>query len=647
MRTTLGPRGMDKLCVELGVRALPPFRTSRPPPRLSTHRTKPLAPPAPTTNAHFPNPPRIHDGNKTTISNDGAKILQLLDIVHPAAKTLVDIARAQDMEIGDGTTTVTLLAAELLRLAKPFVEDGVHPQVIIRAYRKAGALAAARLKEISVGVAEGDKAARRSLLEKCASTALNSKLIAQYQGFFSPMIVDAIESLDGGLDVSMIGVKKVAGGSVTESFLVKGVSFKRTFSYAGFEQQPKVFVKPRILSLNVELELKSERENAEIRIEDPKMYQAMVNAEWDIIYEKLKLCVDTGANIVLSRLPIGDLATQYFADRGVFCAGRVHKDDLERCARATGARVQSTVYGLTPEVLGGCENFEERAVGAERYNIFTGCPGATTATFVLRGGAEQFIDESERSIHDSIMIVKNCLKGMRVVAGGGATELEISRCVKDAARGIAGKEGLVMLAYAKALELIPRQLADNAGFDATDILNRLRQKHADPHKGKWWGVDMEAEGICDTYESAVWEPVSSKVNSFSSAMEAACMVLSVDETVRNPSSQQPEGGGGGRGGRPGGGMAGGKKMSQALGGGGMQSLFKGKGVRMSEFARVWTHRSQTVVFISPPSLFSPLSFLPCLCSCDTHLLSFLSLSPFSPLLLLLQCKARVANNHWD
>ncbi len=204
-----------------------------------------------------------------------------------------------------------------------------------------------------------------------------------------------------------------------------------------------------------------------------------------------------------------------------------------------------------------------------------------------------------------------------------------------------------MLAYAKALELIPRQLADNAGFDATDILNRLRQKHADPHKGKWWGVDMEAEGICDTYESAVWEPVSSKVNSFSSAMEAACMVLSVDETVRNPSSQQPEGGGGGRGGRPGGGMAGGKKMSQALGGGGMQSLFKGKGVRMSEFARVWTHRSQTVVFISPPSLFSPLSFLPCLCSCDTHLLSFLSLSPFSPLLLLLQCKARVANNHWD
>jgi T-complex protein 1 subunit eta len=400
--------------------------------------------------------------------------------VHPAAKTLVDIARAQDAEIGDGTTTVTLLAAELLRLAKTFVEDGVHPQVIIRGYRRAGALAVARLHEIAVGVTAGDAPARRRLLEKCASTALNSKLIAQYQGFFAPMIVDAIEALDAGLDVSMIGVKKVPGGSVTESFLVKGVAFKRTFSYAGFEQQPKRFAAPKILSLNVELELKSEKENAEIRIDSPEAYQAIVDAEWTIIYDKLALCVATGANIVLSRLPIGDLATQYFADRGVFCAGRVHKDDLERASRATGARVQTTVYGITPDCLGSCEGFEEKQVGAERYNLFTGCPQATTATFVLRGGAEQFIDETERSIHDSIMIVKNCVRSMKVVAGGGATEMEISRLLKDTSRGIEGKQQLVMLAYARALELIPRQLADNAGFDATDILNRLRQKHASP-----------------------------------------------------------------------------------------------------------------------------------------------------------------------
>jgi T-complex protein 1 subunit eta len=284
---------------------------------------------------------------------------------------------------------------------------------------------------------------------------------------------------------------------------------------------------------------------------------------------------------VLSRLPIGDLATQYFADRGVFCAGRVQKDDLERLSRATGSRVQTTVYGLTPDVLGTCASFEEKQVGAERFNLFTGCPGGTTATFVLRGGAEQFIDETERSIHDSIMIVKNCVRSMKVVAGGGATEMEISRMLKEYALTIEGKLQLVILAYAKALELIPRQLADNAGFDATDILNRLRQKHHSGEEGMWWGVDMDKEGICDTMKSAVWEPVMSKVNSISSATEAACMVLSVDETVKNPASEGVPG----QGGRPGGGgMAGGKKMSTALGGAGMNALFRGKGVRQCESA---------------------------------------------------------------
>jgi len=534
VRTTLGPRGMDKL---------------------------------------------ISDGSRATISNDGAKILQLLDIVHPAAKTLVDIARAQDAEIGDGTTTVTLIAAELLRQAKQFVEDGVHPQIIVRGYRRAAQLAHKRLDEIAVGVGAADKAARRNLLEKCASTALNSKLIARYQDFFSPMIVDAVEALDASLDLSNVGIKKVSGGSVTESFLVKGVAFKRTFSYAGFEQQPKTFSTPKILCLNLELELKSEKENAEVRIDDPSAYQSIVDAEWSIIYEKLKLCVDSGANIVLSRLPIGDLATQYFADRNVFCAGRVGNDDLHRVARATGARIQTTVYGMTSDVLGTCTTFEEKQVGAERFNIFMGCPKASVATMVLRGGAEQFIDETERSIHDSIMIVKNCLRSMRVVAGGGATEMEISRILREYSRTVEGKQQLIIAAYAKALELIPRQLAENAGFDSTDILNRLRQKHA-TEEGKWWGVDIEHEAICDTFASNVWEPATSKMNSFGSATEAACLILSVDETVRNPKSQQE--GGPGMGGRPGaGGMGGGKKISQALGGRGMQSLIgKGKGVRM-------------------------------------------------------------------
>jgi T-complex protein 1 subunit eta len=539
---------------------------------------------------------------QATISNDGAEILRLLDIVHPAAKTLVDVARAQDAEIGDGTTTVTLLSGEFLKEAKSFVEEGVHPQVIIKGYRLAQAEAMRKLAELSVGVAipaaEGSEAAaaaasstatiattgassRRALMIKCAKTALNSKLIARYQDFFAPMVVDAIECLGESLDLGMVGLKKVPGAAVTESFLVDGVAFKRTFSYAGFEQQPKTFKEPKILLLNLELELKSERENAEIRIDDPAKYQSIVDAEWEIIYDKLRMCAESGANIVLSKLPIGDLATQYFADRDIFCAGRVADSDLTRTARATGAKVQTTVHGLDPAVLGTCAVFEERQVGAERFNIFSGCPLAKTATLVMRGGADQFIAETERSLHDALMVVKNCVKSSEVVAGGGAVELEVARHLREHAKTIEGKLQLIVTSYARALEIIPRQLADNAGFDATDILNKLRHAHATGGAaGVWMGVDIDNEGICDTLERGVWEPTASKVNSFSSATEAACIVLSIDETVRNPKSEQAEqqrrsqAGVGGRG------FGKGAAMSQAMGGQGMRGMIAGgRGVR--------------------------------------------------------------------
>jgi len=319
---------------------------------------------------------------------------------------------------------------------------------------------------------------------------------------------------------------------------------------------------------------------AEVRIDDVAAYQSIVDAEWTIIYDKLAACVGSGAQVILSRLPIGDLATQYFADRGLFCAGRVPREDLERVARATGAHVQTTVTGLTPAVLGSCEQFEERQVGAERFNFFTGCAAATTATMVLRGGAEQFIDETERSVHDALMIVKSTMRSTRIVAGGGAVEMEVSRFLKDFSRTVEGKQQLIIATFSRALELIPRQLADNAGFDSTDIMNRLRQKHALPD-GKWWGVDIDAEAICDTLERGVWEPASSKVNSLGSATEAACLILSVDETVRNPKSGENGAGAGPMRGPAGGmGLGRGAPMSAAMGGAGMRGMLGGgRGVR--------------------------------------------------------------------
>ena len=520
VRTTLGPRGMDKL---------------------------------------------IHGARgAVTISNDGATIMKLLDVVHPAARALVDVSLSQDAEVGDGTTTVVVLAGELLREAKPYVEEGVHPRAIIRAYREAARLAVEKVRALSVSLEGKPEAERRDLLLKCAETSLNSKLVSGEKAFFAEMVVDAVSRLDPAtLDLKMVGIKKVIGGGLRDSFLVDGVAFKKTFSYAGFEQQPKAFTNPKILLLNIELELKSEKENAEVRLDDPAQYQALVDAEWNIIYDKLARCVASGANVVLSRLAIGDLATQYFADRGVFCAGRVADDDLQRVAKATGARVQTTVNGLEAagaagagSVLGTCAAFEERQVGAERYNLFTGCPHARTATLVLRGGSEQFIDEAERSLHDAVMIVRRALKHAHVVPGGGAVDMAVSRALRDTARGVPGKGQLFMAAFAKALEAIPRQLCDNAGLDATDVLNKLRQKHALPDgSGARFGVDVNEGGVCDTFAAFVWEPALVKVNAIQSAAEAACLILSVDETVRNPASEAPDAaamGGGGRGGGMGG-----------------------------------------------------------------------------------------------
>ncbi|XP_045480374.1 T-complex protein 1 subunit eta [Harmonia axyridis] len=504
VRTTLGPRGMDKLIIDRNAKA--------------------------------------------TISNDGATILKLLDIVHPAAKTLVDIAKSQDAEVGDGTTSVVLLAGEFLKQIKPFVEEGVHPRIIIRAVRKSLQLCISKTNELAVKINKQNADEFRSLLEKCAATAMSSKLINQQRKFFSKMVVDAVLILDELLPLNMIGIKKVQGGGLEESLLVAGVAFKKTFSYAGFEMQPKIYKDCKIALLQIELELKAERDNAEVRVDNVREYQKIVDAEWNILYQKLQKIHESGANVVLSKLPIGDVATQYFADRDMFCAGRVPEEDLKRTLKACGGAVLTTVHDLNDSVLGKCDLFEERQIGGERFNFFQGCPNAKTSTIILRGGSEQFLEETERSLHDAIMIVRRTIKNDAVVAGGGAIEMELSKMLRDHSKNILGKEQLLIGAIAKALEIIPRQLCDNAGFDATNILNKLRQKHAQGHC--WYGVDVSKEDINDNFETCVWEPAIVKVNALTAATEAACLVLSVDETIKNKKSEgapaAPQGRGFGR-----------------------------------------------------------------------------------------------------
>lgn len=493
IRTTLGPRGMDKLIV---------------------------------------------DGKGVaTISNDGATILKLLDIVHPAARALVDVARAQDAEVGDGTTSVVLLAGELLKQAKPFIEENVAPQVIIKAYRLAAELATNRIDTLAVPIPRDQAAEYRRLLERCARTSMYSKIISGHGDLMSKLVVDAVLSLDPrDPDERMIGMKRVPGGAIEDAMLVQGVAFRKTFSYAGFEQQPKKFIDPAVLCLNVELELKAERDNAEVRLEKVADYQAVVDAEWQLIHDRLEAIAATGAKVVLSKLPIGDLATQFFADRDIFCAGRVPAEDMNRILKATGAPLHSTVTNLTAGAgdCGKAVSFEERQVGGERWNFLltnAGVTSARTCTLILRGGSDQFIAEIERALHDAIMVVRRALVAEKFVAGGGAVEMELSRFLRDEAKTRPGRDQLLLAAVARALEALPRQLCDNAGCDATDLLTQLRKAHA-VNNQIWAGLDLETGSVVDTLAAGIWEPAIVKGNMVAAACEAACTILSVDLSIK-------------------------------------------------------------------------------------------------------------------
>lgn len=490
IRTTLGPRGLDKLLVDRK--------------------------------------------GSTTISNDGATILKHLDIVYPAALAMCDIAKGQDAEIGDGTTSVIILASEFLKNAKTYIEDGVSPQLIIGAYYQASEQALKKLEELSVKITGGDQKTRDMLI-KCAATTLSSKLIHTDRVHFATMVVDAVHYLDSNLPLNMIGIKKVNGGSLRDSKLIKGVAFKKAFSYAGFEMQPKKYKNPLIATLNIELELKAEKDNAEMRISNVDEYQNVVNAEWQILYDKLQKIHESGAQVVLSKLPIGDVATQWFADRDMFCAGRIPEEDLTRLIASCGGSILTTVSQISKDVLGKCDEFYESQVGSERFNFFIGGAKAQSCTLLLRGGAEQFIAETERSLHDAIMIVRRTLKNDSIVAGGGAIDMALSYHLLELSKAISGKGQFFWKAYAKAFEAIPQQLCQNAGLDSVDILSQLRNRHH--KKDNYAGVDIQQERVVDTMEACVWEPSIVKKNTIISATEAACIILSVDQTIKNPKAK--------------------------------------------------------------------------------------------------------------
>ena len=474
----------------------------------------------------------IHYGkDQIIITNDGATIMNLFKPSHPMEKILIEIAKSQDFEVGDGTTSVCLISVELLNLAKKMIEEKIHPRNIIKIFKKGSMIATQILYEISEDPYCLGKNSIKKILLSCCATSLNSKLISGKRHLFSEIIVNTGLSLKKKFDSNMISVKTVLGGSINDSFFIKGICFKKPFSYAGFEKQIKKYYYPHLLLLNIELEIKGEENEAEARLGKISDFKKIVDAEWSIIYEKLDRITEIKTKAVFSIQAIGDLATQYFAERGVFCGGRLSNDEIVRISRGTGAQLISTIENINFNSTGKCGMLEEKQIGNERFIILLGC-SFLTITIILRGGSDKLLEETKRCLNDVIMVVKRVLKNQNIVGGAGAIEMKISSRFRQYAQNLTGKTQSILIKYAQAIEIIPKTICENAGLDSISIMSILRSDHA-TNRDSWSGIDIEKGTVFDAYKNYIWEPTLIKVNAIQAATEAACIILNIDSCFLN------------------------------------------------------------------------------------------------------------------
>lgn len=450
---------------------------------------------------------KLFYGKKLLVTNDGATILESMDFKHPVAKMLASLSKSQDNEVGDGTTSVILLTSAILNCLQPLISEGFPLDTIKKVLKDIKKTAIEHLKTLNIEFSIEN-------LKKLAETSLNSKNIRSDKSHFANLLVEILTNEDD------VHVDKVTGGSLSDSFLVKGIAFKKTFTYAGYEQQPKILSNPKICCLNIELEWKNERENAELRIGSVEEYQKMVDAEWKIINDKLDDIVNSGANIVLSSASIGDYATQYFAKKGMFSAGRVQC--LPRMVKAFNGKISSNTKYIC---LGSCEIFEERQLGDTRYNYFQS-GNSKACTLILRGPGSEILDEIERAVHDAVCVVKTALKNKNILCGGGSVEMQLSKLCRDLSFEAIPDEMFVYKAFSMAFEKIPSQLATNFGLDPVKVLQELRQAHC---QGTTSGVTLK--GADDMINLGVFEPMEVKSNMLKAAFNAVEAILSIDSTI--------------------------------------------------------------------------------------------------------------------
>ncbi|MEM2760986.1 MAG: thermosome subunit beta [Nitrososphaerales archaeon] len=500
VKTSLGPRGMDKMLVDtLG---------------------------------------------DVTITNDGATILKEIDVQHPAAKMMVEISKSVDNEVGDGTTSSVVLAGALIDKAEDLISKDVHPTIIVDGYKKASAKAIEVLNEIAEKVSPNSK----STLVKVAQTSMQSKLVSEDSPYLSEIVVDAILSVaekvgdSYKVDIDDVKVEKKAGGSIRDTKLIQGVVLDKEVVHGGM---PKRVEGAKIALINAPLEIEKTEFDAKINIDSPEKMKQFLDEENRMLKSMVDKIVQTGANVVICQKGIDDIAQHYLAKAGILAVRRVKESDMNKLAKATGGRVVTNIEDLTDKDLGTSGLVEERKVETDKWVFIEGCKNPKAVTLLIRGGSQRVVDEADRSVHDALMVVKDVMEKPAIVAGGGAPEAYAASELRAWANKLSGREQLAVEKFAEALETIPVTLGENAGMDPIDTMTELRAKQS---KGsRWIGVDVRELKVADMMKKDVIEPLSVKEQIVKSATETASMILRIDDVIAasKPKESKPKGSGGG------------------------------------------------------------------------------------------------------
>jgi len=463
-----------------------------------------------------------------TITNDGATILKEIDVQHPAAKMMVEISKTVDNEVGDGTTSSVVFGGALLARAEDLLKKDVHSSTIIDGYQAAAEKTLEIYSELSKKIRPDD---RESLI-KIATTSMQSKLISEDSGILSKIVVDAILNIvtkkgeDYSVDLENIKVEKKAGGSIQDTQIVKGIVLDKEIVHSGM---PIKIEKAQIALINSALEIEKTEMSSEIRITDPTQMQMFLEEENRMLKTMVDKLHDIGANVLICQKGIDDIAQHYLAKHGIMAVRRVKESDMIKLSKATGGRVISNLDDLSEKDLGSADLAQQKKVESDKWVFIEGCKHPQSVTMLIRGGSQRVIDEVDRSIHDSLMVVKDVIEKPEIVAGGGAPESFAASQLKDWADNFDGREQLAIKKYAEALETIPLTIAENAGMDPIDTMANLRAKQNQGRK--WTGIDARNTKIADMLTIDVVEPIAVKEQIIKSATEAACMILRIDDVI--------------------------------------------------------------------------------------------------------------------